>query len=309
MLLLVLLICHIVGYAASYSGSVGETIYLPTPNVSVGYIDKAVWACSSPCISFVSKSESGAEIKIVKAFTGTVQVELVYVQTWVTTDGKRQQNTYSTYYNITCTGGGSSSQNATSISIPEHTKLKMGETTTIEVKVTPEGSNPGTLSYSWNPYGIMSASMPTNTSVKIFTLSPGTTTLTLTNEDGLSASGTIEVIEPDIMETVAPTTILLPTQLTLHLGQTFNIKPIILPSNSITSLRFDRHGKAITVSNDGKIEAVQPGSSNIEVYSYNDKRGYGCVNVVESGLNEDLRETYTNNTLVRGFAITVLKRQ
>ena len=138
LLLLVLLISHMVGYATTYSGTVGETIYLPTPNVSMGYIDKAVWACSSPCISFVSKSESGAEIKIVKAFAGIVQVELVYVQTWVTTDGKRQQNTYTTYYNITCIGGGSS-QKATSISIPSQTKIKMGETAIIDIKVTPEG--------------------------------------------------------------------------------------------------------------------------------------------------------------------------
>ena len=38
-------------YCQSYTVKVGETVTLNVPSVSLGYVDKAIWACSNPAIS------------------------------------------------------------------------------------------------------------------------------------------------------------------------------------------------------------------------------------------------------------------
>ena len=40
-----------------------ETVSLSVPNVSPGYVDKAIWACSNPAITFIDKSTTSATIK------------------------------------------------------------------------------------------------------------------------------------------------------------------------------------------------------------------------------------------------------
>ena len=62
-----------------------ETVSLSVPNVSPGYVDKAIWACSNPAITFIDKSTTSATIKAVKPFENYATIELLYVQTLLST--------------------------------------------------------------------------------------------------------------------------------------------------------------------------------------------------------------------------------
>lgn len=71
-----------------------ETVSLSVPNVSPGYVDKAIWACSNSTIAFVDKSTTSATIKAVKSFDEYATVELLYVQKYVDAKGFTRAITY-----------------------------------------------------------------------------------------------------------------------------------------------------------------------------------------------------------------------
>lgn len=84
------------GKAIAQSVYVGEneTVSLSVPNVSPGYVDKAIWACSNSAIAFVDKSTTSATIKAVKSFDEYATVELLYVQKYVDAKGFTRAITY-----------------------------------------------------------------------------------------------------------------------------------------------------------------------------------------------------------------------
>lgn len=88
-----------------------ETVSLSVPNVSPGYVDKAIWACSNSAIAFVDKSTTSATIKAVKSFDEYATVELLYVQKYVDTKGFTRAITYTKnfYVRYKSSGNGSGS--------------------------------------------------------------------------------------------------------------------------------------------------------------------------------------------------------
>lgn len=115
--------------SSSYNLEVGVEQYLPTPKAYYGYIDNAVWACSSPYIIFKQKSSSGATIKVNRQFSGTAIVEVLAVEKYNDMFGHTRQQTYYKQYLITCKGGGTGGDTEVSeIILPSTITLKMGET-------------------------------------------------------------------------------------------------------------------------------------------------------------------------------------
>ena len=76
--------------SSSYTMKVGETKFLSAPSASKGYIDHSVWSCSNSAISFVKKDAVGAEITVIRDFTGTATIELVSVEKYVDSYGRTQ---------------------------------------------------------------------------------------------------------------------------------------------------------------------------------------------------------------------------
>ena len=68
---------------SSHTVNVGEELYLNVPSATVGYIDKAVWACSNSNIAFVQKDDAGAIVKAHAYFSGAAIVELVCVEKYI----------------------------------------------------------------------------------------------------------------------------------------------------------------------------------------------------------------------------------
>lgn len=128
-------------FCQTYLLDIGVEQFIPVPDVSIGYVDKAIWACESQNITFIKKDEAGAIIKINSYFDDAVTIELLYVVKYLTNKGQTRQYTGIRYFNIQCKGS------APSI-VPSGLNLKIGEEYQLTVSNVPSQSNIEWQSYS-----------------------------------------------------------------------------------------------------------------------------------------------------------------
>jgi len=185
-------------HAESYTVKVGEEQYLPVPSVSKGYVDKAIWACSSPSIQFVSKDEVGATIKVVSAISGTAIVELVYVAKYVDDKGWTRSYTLQHNYYISST-----SVEGTVLSIPQEIEVYVNSEITLQPAILPNGAQIKELSCNVSPTGYAGAVPMSNMTVVVRGIKSGKCTLTITS-GSLSASCNVTVIDVPGTESHAP---------------------------------------------------------------------------------------------------------
>ena len=162
---------------------VGETKFLSAPSASKGYIDHSVWSCSNSAISFVKKDAVGAEITVIRDFTGAATIELVSV-------------TYYKEFKINCSTAGV--VNPTSISFP-NTEIKIGDVVEITPKVTPSNAMVTYKSYTPDRSGAAGiwVDFKSNT-VKARGLVPGKSTCTIETTNGKTAIVAVTVLKPQI---------------------------------------------------------------------------------------------------------------
>lgn len=182
--------------SSSYTMKVGETKFLSAPSASKGYIDHSVWSCSNSAISFVKKDAVGAEITVIRDFTGTATIELVSVEKYVDSYGRTQAITYYKEFKINCSTAGV--VNPTSISFP-NTEIKIGDVVEITPKVTPSNAMVTYKSYTPDRSGAAGiwVDFKSNT-VKARGLVPGKSTCTIETTNGKTAIVAVTVLKPQI---------------------------------------------------------------------------------------------------------------
>lgn len=182
--------------SSSYTMKVGETKFLSAPSASKGYIDHSVWSCSNSAISFVKKDAVGAEITVIRGFTGTATIELVSVEKYVDSYGRTQAITYYKEFKINCSTAGV--VNPTSISFP-NTEIKIGDVVEITPKVTPSNATVTYKSYTPDRSGAAGiwVDFKSNT-VKARGLVPGKSTCTIETTNGKTAIVAVTVLKPQI---------------------------------------------------------------------------------------------------------------
>ena len=182
--------------SSSYTMKVGETKFLSAPSASKGYIDHSVWSCSNSAISFVKKDAVGAEITVIRDFTGTATIELVSVEKYVDSYGRTQAITYYKEFKINCSTAGV--VNPTSISFP-NTEIKIGDIVEITPKVTPSNAMVTYKSYTPDRSGAAGiwVDFKSNT-VKARGLVPGKSTCTIETTNGKTAIVAVTVLKPQI---------------------------------------------------------------------------------------------------------------
>ena len=180
--------------STQYTVGIGETKFLSVPSANRGYIDKAVWACSNPNISFVKKDDAGAQIQVVKSFSGTAIVELVCVEKYTDSYNHTQAITYYKEFKISCSA--SNTTNPTSISFSK-TELNIGDiveikpsvrpsnATVIYKKYTNKSGNSATIWIDWN-----------SNVVKARGLRPGESSIEVETTNGKTATVTVFVQRP-----------------------------------------------------------------------------------------------------------------
>ena len=182
--------------SSSYTMKVGETKFLSAPSASKGYIDHSVWSCSNSAISFVKKDAVGAEITVIRDFTGTATIELVSVEKYVDSYGRTQAITYYKEFKINCSTAGV--VNPTSISFP-NTEIKIGDVVEITPKVTPSNAMVTYKSYTPDRSGAAGiwVDFKSNT-VKARGLVPGKSACTIETTNGKTAIVAVTVLKPQI---------------------------------------------------------------------------------------------------------------
>lgn len=264
----------------TYSVGVGETQYLWVPEVSPGYVEHAVWACANPCITFESQDEVCAIIRVLSAFSGTATVELVYVQTyWGSYTGTVQHVTHYKEYYIVCNGGGAVSP--TSITLPTTLTLTLGSSYQFNPQLTPNNATTN-LWWNVNPVGVVSVGAGNGV---IHAIGIGTTTVTATTDNNLSASCVVSVVNPN-----EPVSISLPEIQTVCLGETITLIPEISPSNANTTLTWFSDDVSVACVNQGAVTGMQIGTTSITVITTNFLEAHCIIKVINAIDEGELQE-------------------
>ena len=285
-------------YSQTYSIGVGETLTLNVPSVSLGYVDKAIWACSNPAISFISKSTQSAKVTALASFEGYATVELVYVEKYVDSKGFTRANTYTRNYYISCkagTSGGGSSTAATSISVEPEIKVAIGNKAKIYYQLYPEGSTaeiwnsryPGQyfssiVHYKEGGYveGIARAAGVENVTIYFYN----------EKEEKVSATCKVTVYDPTWIE---PQSVSLQEVLLLTVGETKKLLPSFTPSSATALYEWTSDNSSVAYMSDGSVKAKSAGIANITLKTSNGLMSQCTVIVVQDetqipGLNKAL---------------------
>lgn len=288
------LVLPIFTWAQTYSLNVGDTQYLAVPSVSIGYVSKAVWACSNSSIQFVEKSEIGATVKVVSSFSGTATVELVYVQTYIGTySGRTEAVTHTKNFYIQCSGGSSGGVVPTSVSLPDGLTVEVGKSVQIVPSLVPSNAS---TKFSWSTESITGRA-GINGSGLVTGYESGTVRVNVSTENNLSASCVVRVFEPG--EAIS---IKLPDSQIIGLGEQVTIRAVVEPENSNTTLTWKSSNTDVaTVRAGGLVTGCKIGKADITVKTTNGLTDTCHVFVHNKASREALENAYTKAKIAIGL--------
>lgn len=275
---------------------VGGTLMLDVPSAKIGYVDKAIWACSNPAISFVSKSNVYAEIKALKSFDGCATIELVYVESYVDNKGFTRAITYTKNFYVYCKGGtsgGGISKTATSISVEPEMKVALGERLKIYYHLYPEGSTADVYSS-----GGVGAFHQDDGYYEFLARKVGTNDVSLyfynEKDEKVSADCRVTVYDPTWTE---PESISIPNDLLLTVGETKKILPIVTPKSATAIYYWYSDNYSVASFSDGGVVAKKAGIANIKLETSNGLMAKCTVVVLDDkqipGLNKALNRNFS----------------
>lgn len=149
----------------------------------------------------------------------------------------------------------------TEISIPTIKEMNVGTTWTVTPYVTPSDAQP-TLSWKTTDSNVAAVSQAGVVTAK----KAGVATITVTTDNGKSASCIVTVKDPNPL----PTAVSMETEISLDVNQTYTLNPTLTPSNAKTTLTWKSSDTAVaTVTQNGAVTAVAPGSAEITVTTSN----------------------------------------
>lgn len=172
----------------------GDEFTLFVPDVSTGYVDKALWSCADPYLVFKHKDEVSATIEVMSGFSGSSVIGLYYTEKYITSSGHTRANTYYKEFIITSTASGSSAP--TSIGLPSVIEIPVGEIKILPAEFTPAGSSSRLSVSSPTKEGIAYVWISTFTNLGVRGLSEGQTVVTVSTENGLKQKCTVKVTPP-----------------------------------------------------------------------------------------------------------------
>ena len=274
------------GKAVAQSMYIGEneTVSLNVPDVSPGYVDKAIWTCSNPAIAFVNKSTIYATIKAVKPFDGNATVELLYVQKYIDSRGFTRAITYtkSFYIRYKYSGSGSTSAAPKEIVVEPELRVALGETVKIPYSILPEGSSAeiwtsctpgkyfgGIVNYPDEKYIIGRATAVGEESVRLYFYDK--------NKEQVSSYCHVTVYDPSW---TAPESISVPSVVLLKPSESKRLIVKLTPAKANTFFKWSSGKFAVASVIDGLITAKTAGIADIKVKTSEGMTGQCTVVVV-----------------------------
>ena len=253
-LFLEILLMTILGFfpVTSYAVSslyVGQSTILSAPNPPSGAaLNQTAWGCSNAHVSVEKYMTYGAKVTVNSYFTGTAEIRCDYYYYWYDKKGYMHTNNATTYFHISC--------NPVNLSInPTSMQLNIGEGQNISYSYSPSNVSPKpTIRFYSNNTNV--ATVNNNGYVKA--IGAGSTTIKVENSSGPSVTCSVKVSSPQ------PTSISLPNNLSLLVGEQKNITPTVYPTGAEYSLNWYSSDENIAkVSSTGKVTGIKAGNVRI----------------------------------------------
>ena len=159
-------------------------------------------------------------------------------------------------------------------------KLNVGDKATLSATVLPSNANDKSITWASDDSSIASV----NSKGEVTALKEGTTTITVTTNDGgktASCEVTVEYVEEDVI--YVSSVDVTPETLTLEVGQTFSVSATVSPSNA-TYKYVNWYSLNETVASvdrqTGLVTALQEGEATIRAISHNGKKDECILTVI-----------------------------
>lgn len=161
---------------------------------------------------------------------------------------------------------------ATSVSLQEKLDLYEGQTFSLSPTVKPTGA---TAKFTWSSDNTDIVKVSSDGSVTA--LKHGTANITVSTDNGLSATSKITVFKgPEQIQ-------LIPATVTLYIGYGYRINPILVPEDSKTYISVKSSDISTATFTDSYfITGVKPGEATVTVRSSNGKEATCKIKVVET---------------------------
>lgn len=167
----------------------------------------------------------------------------------------------------------------TGISFTKRTiTIQQGKTGRFAYKLTPADAY---TKLSWASSDESVATV--NRNGMISAISEGTATITATTDNGLTASGTVEV-------TPQPEHVSLPAGMQVAVGYSVKIEPTLMPAHAATTYKWNSDNESVvSIDKSGVARGMAVGSANITVTTENKKTATARVTVTEPAEGLDYR--------------------
>ncbi len=267
--LLTIILCNSKINAKNYTINVGQYLNLEVPSVSLGYVDKAIWGCTNPAISFISKSDFSATITALNAFSGYATIELIYIERYIDNKGHTRANTYRKNFYVSCIespSGGESTITPTAIYCPPQIEVEIGQKAKIPYSFTPSNASakiwhdsyPGT---NFNGITIFS----TENYLEGYARNAGTEEVDIyfydNNDNKISTTCKVVVYDPTW---ITPQSISMQTSIVLKKGEIKKLLPQLTPTTATTLFTWTSDNNSVVIIN-GNHELVAKGNGTATV--------------------------------------------
>lgn len=179
---------------------------------------------------------------------------------------------------------------------PESLRLLKGKKGSFSCKMTPENAS---SSISWRSDDESIAKV--SKGGVITATGEGKTKITATTDNGLSATGLVEVV-PE------PESVSLPSDIVVWTGYSVIISPELTPSNSITTYKWKSESPSIaTVDAKGNLKALQPGIATITVTTSNGKMASCKIKIEDAPEGRDARTLMSREKVLLNLINNAIK--
>ena len=278
-----------VSFSINYYLEVGKSITIDPPSAAsgTGFIDQVHILQTSSALSITKNSDCSVKITANSYFENTVTVILRFVEKY-TLAGHIGKVDHDVSVNITC-----KYIKPTSISLPDIT-IAVGSGADIIPTIQPRDA---TITQSvWSKTGnAFNGSAREGHFYHVYGRSVGTGTVTvvLNDNDQLTASCKVTVVDPDNMP---PTNVFLPESKTISVGGSVRLTPELLPENSSTTFRWSSDNESVATVDYGKVTGKKVGTARITVKTANGLTASCQVTVSSTGPFDDESDgTYTGS--------------
>lgn len=259
-LITLLLATSMIGHAES--GYVGETLYVTIPNHPGATIASINWSSTASYLTLTNRASRTCMVKIKNYFTGTARVTCSYIlRTGTGVNQKQIRKEYSVL--ISC--------NPVYLNIHNpNISLNVGDQERILYTSSPVISPSPVVQFTSSNPNVASVSSSGYVTAK----KPGEATITLSNSAGPSAQCKVKVLDVD------PTSVSIPSSLTVYVGETEPLSASLYPSNATATLTWYSQNKNVATVSSGRVTGVDEGSTVVYVKTNNGLTSNDCkVNV------------------------------